>query len=120
MSPDRSLAVLLVSQPGIMHNTLHSILQSLPNVKVSDATGALTAFEFLERQQIDVVVIDANIPLAERLALLERAKKHFPYVRCVVVTITTKNHHLLTMAGADGLLLRDCLPQDMEAVMLGV
>lgn len=116
-SPTRQLTVLLVSQPGIMHNTLYSILQSLPNALVSEASGALSAYDFLESQPTDALVIDANLPLAERVALLERAKRQFPHVRSLVLTTTARHHELLRQAGADQVLMQNCSRHDIEAAV---
>jgi DNA-binding NarL/FixJ family response regulator len=110
--------VLLVSQPGIMHKTLQTILQSIPGALVVGANGALTAYELLEREYIDVVVVDANNPLEERLALLARIKKQFPQIRCIVLTTTSRNQHRLSAAGADTILLQNCSRQDMETAVL--
>ena len=110
-------SVLLVSQPGIMHNTLYSILQSLPDTSVAEANGALSAYDYLESEQVDAVLIDANIPLAERLALLARIKGQFPHVRSLVLTLTARHHNLLCSAGADKVLLQNCSLADIEAAV---
>jgi DNA-binding NarL/FixJ family response regulator len=117
LSPAKQITVLLVSQPGIMHNTLHSILQSLSRAKVTDADGALGAYDFLEKHHTDALVIDANIVLGERLALLARIKKEYPNVRSLVLTTTARHHALLTSAGADKVLQQNCSPQEIEAAL---
>ena len=118
LTPAKQITVLLVSQPGIMHNTLHSILQSLPEAKVAASDGALSAYGFLEQNRIDALLIDANIALAERLALLSRVKKEYPHVRSLVLTTTARHHELLTRAGADKVLQQNCSPQEIEAAVL--
>jgi DNA-binding NarL/FixJ family response regulator len=118
ISTARQLMVLLVSQPGIMHKALYSILQSLPDAIIMDTNGALTAYDFLERQRADVVVIDANIPLAERVALLARLEKQFPQVRTIVLTTTKRHHQVLREAGAELILMQNCSRQDIETAVL--
>jgi DNA-binding NarL/FixJ family response regulator len=118
LSTARKITVLLVSQPGIMRNTLFSILHSFPNVLILSATGALTAYDLLEREPADVVVIDANLPLEEREALLGRAKKQFPGARTLVLTTTTKHHWRLKGAGADCILLHNSSRKEIETAVL--
>ena len=118
LSAARQITVLLVSQPGIMHNTLYSILQSFPHAFILSANGALSAYDLLERQPADVVVIDANLPLEEREALLGRAKKQFPRARMLVLTTTTKNHKRLKGAGADCILLQNSSRKEIETAVL--
>jgi DNA-binding NarL/FixJ family response regulator len=116
-TPAEQVVVLLVSQPGIMHNTLCSILRSLPNALVAETSGALSAYDYLESGPADAVIIDANIPLAERLALLTRVKAQFPDTHCLVLTMTARNHRLLGCAGADRVLLQNCSTADIEAAV---
>jgi DNA-binding NarL/FixJ family response regulator len=78
----------------------------------------LTAYDFLERQRADVVVIDANIPLAERVALLARLEKQFPQVRTIVLTTTKRHHQVLREAGAELILMQNCSRQDIETAVL--
>lgn len=117
LSSIRPVTVLLVSQPGIMHNTLYSILQNLPNTLVAQAYGALTGFDFLESGQADAVLIDANIPLPERIALIKRICERFPQVRSIVLTATTRNHLALTTAGAAKILSLDCSPDAIRSAV---
>lgn len=117
ITPARQIIVLLVAEPGIMHQSLYSILQSFPGALIAQASGALTAYDHLQDQAVDALVIGANLPLAERVALLERVRKQFSPLRCVVLTTTTRNHELLREAGADAVLLQDCTPQDIRAAL---
>lgn len=113
--PDnKPITVLLVSQPGIMHNVLHSILQSVSSATVLDANGAFTAYALLETQPVDVIVIDANIPFAESQALITRIKNNFPHIQCLAFTATAKEKRLLQSAGADKILFQDCSLQEIE------
>lgn len=117
LSPAKQITVLLVSEPGIMHNTLYSILQTIPNAIVADVNGALSGLDFLEQQPVDAVVIDANIPLSERVALIMRIQQRFPLIRSVVLTSTSRNHRVLVDAGADSVLQQNCLRRDIEAAV---
>ena len=113
--PDnKPITVLLVSQPGIMHNVLHSILQSVSSATVLDANGAFTAYTLLETRPVDVIVIDTNIPFAESQALITRIKSKLPHIQSLAFTATTKEKHLLQTAGADKILFQDCSLQEIE------
>ncbi len=116
-SPDQPATVLLVSQPGVMRSALYSILQSLPGALVMNSDGALSACDHLEREQTDSVIIDANLPLSERVALLARIKKQFPQVFCLVLTTTARHHQLLKEAGADLILMQNCSRQEIKTAV---
>jgi len=116
-SPAKRLLIMLVSQPGVVHNTLYSMLQSLPDVNVLDAAGALTAYTLIKQQAVEVVVIDANLPVVERATLIGYIKQVSPQTKCLVLTATSRHHDLLWTAGADGILHQNCSLQEVETAV---
>ena len=117
LSQAKPIAILLVSEPGIMHNTLYSILQTIPNAVVAEVNGALSALDFLERKKVDAVIIDANIPQSERVALILRIRRLFPYIRSIVLTTTERNHSALVSVGVDTVLPQNCVRKDIEVAI---
>ena len=111
------LSVVLVSHPGIMHNTLLSMLESLPCTTVLGASGALSALDLLNQNRADTVVIDANLPLDEKVTLLKQIKRDFAHMRCIVLTTTTRNHHILRDVGADVLLSQNSSWREFETAV---
>ena len=111
--------VVLVSYPGITHNTLAGTLASFACLEVLPAAGALSAVEMLSRVSPDAVVIDANLPQEETLALLKYIKRDRTRARCIVLTTTTRNHHELKTAGADAVLFDNCSMRQLEAAVCG-
>jgi len=101
------ISVLLVSLPGNLRNSLLSMLNSLPDIEiVGSASGGLSAYELLKVQDVKLVVIDANLPKDEVLALLHHIRMSKTEVRSVVLTMTTKKSAEFTSAGADVVLPR--------------
>ena len=112
--------VVLVSHPGITHNTLAGALASFDCIDVLPAAGALSAVEMLRRISPDAVVIDANLPQEETLALLKYIKRDRTQARWIVLTTTTRNHHELKTAGADAVLFDNCSMRQLEAAVCGL
>jgi len=117
LNPQEKRTAVLVSQPGITHNTLRSMLASLPCVHVLDAAGALSGYDLLEHEPIDAVVIDSNVPQAETLALLKHIKQESPRTRCIVLTTTNRNHNQLLTIGVDVLFLQNCSLRELETAV---
>jgi CheY-like chemotaxis protein len=109
--------VVLVSHPGITHNTLAGVLASFACLTVLPAAGALSAVDMLRRAAPDAIVIDANLPQEETLALLKYIKLDRTRMRCVVLTTTTRSHRELKSAGADIVLLDNCSASQLEAAV---
>jgi len=110
----KNKTVVLVSLPGVRHNVFLNLLRALPQTSVCEAYGALSAFEFIEINQVDVIVIDTNIPFAERLALIARIKNNFPHIQCLAFITTSKEKRLLESAGADKILFQGYSLQAIE------
>ena len=109
--------VVLVSYPGITHNTLAVTLASFACMEVLPAAGALSAVEMLKRNSPDAVVIDTNLPQEETLALLKYIKRDRAQARCIVLTTTAKHHHELKSAGADAVLFDNCSMRQLETAV---
>lgn len=113
------ITAVLVSLPGIMHNTLLSMLETLPCATVLAASGALSAYDLLKQHGADTVVIDANLPLDEKVSLLRQIRRDLPQMRCVVLTNTSRNHQILVEAGADALLPQSASWREFQAAVCG-
>lgn len=99
---------LLVSVPGNMQDGLQAMLRSLPHIEVvAVASGSLTAYDLLQKHLVDLLVIDANLPRDEVLALLHRVKQNYPQIRCIVLTFTYQEDAEFLASGADVILNRD-------------
>jgi len=109
--------VVLVSHPGITHNTLTGVLAALPCIDVVPAAGALSTLGMLRRVSPDALVIDANLPHEETLALLKYIKRDRAQTRCIVLTTTSRNHNQLKAAGADVVLFDNCSTRQLEAAV---
>ena len=113
-----SKTIVLVSQPGIAHNVLLNLLRTLPQTSVHETYGALSAFEFIESNHVDAIIVNANLFLTERLALVRRIKSCFPFIQCIVLTMTTRNHESIRTSGADQILMQDTSLAEMERTIL--
>ena len=67
---------------------------------------------------MDVVVVNANVLLSEKLALVRRIKSRFSSIRCIVLTVTTRDHESIRTSGADQVLLEDTSLGEMERMIL--
>jgi DNA-binding NarL/FixJ family response regulator len=91
-----------------MHDALRTLLKSQPNMEiVGSAGGGLSAFELLMEKEVQLVVIDAGLPLEEVLALLRLVKATEPSTRRLVLTVNGKDDKELLSAGADIILPRN-------------
>ena len=101
-------STVLVSQPGILCDSMHIMLKSLPPIEVVEiASGCLSASKLLNKEALQLMVLDATLPEEEVLELLDRVKKNYPHVPVLTLAMTTKHRETLVAAGADSVILRN-------------
>jgi len=92
-------------------------LEFLPVDVIGVATGGLSALEILKGGQPDLVIIDANLPYEEKLALLKHIHTEYPRVRCLTVSETSRDRANLIARGADFSLLSLDVPRELSNVI---
>jgi DNA-binding NarL/FixJ family response regulator len=107
MTTSDEIRIICVSEPGMMQEALHALLGALPHIKiVGQASGGLSALHLLSRCEADVVVIDANIPVEEMLALVQSINALRPPVASFVFAAARSQMRLALASGATAALPR--------------
>jgi DNA-binding NarL/FixJ family response regulator len=118
MMSGQKMQALLVSLPGLVREATCATLASLGGVSlVGSASGALTATHLLQHLQVDLLLVDANLPDEEVQALLRWAKEHYPQMQCLVMTMTSRQRTQALAWGADAAIQRFDLSSQLPAVL---
>ena len=114
--------VVFVSEPGVMQEAMHTVLTTLPQITIAGlASGSLSALQMLARCEADVIIIDANIPVDEMLALVRSIHTAYPRVACIALTSTRNQMRLALAEGARAALPRSSPSQQIgEAIQTAV
>jgi two-component system, chemotaxis family, chemotaxis protein CheY len=85
MSADKNMKILVVDDFSTMRRIVKNILKQLSFVNIVEADDGSTALEMLQREKIDLVVSDWNMPKMTGLELLKSiraddALKHIPFL----------------------------------------
>lgn len=114
------LATLIASVPGIAEQSLRATLDSLPSVRVvGTAAGCLSALRIVQQRQVDLVVIDSNLPLEDVHVFLRQLKRDGLKTRSLVLAATTAHVRAALAAGADAALRRDASIRQLGEVVAG-
>ena len=106
----------LVSQPGPICDATCATLARTPRLRlVAIAHGALSATQMLQRLELDLILLDANLPEDEVVALLhwltdQEKTDQEKTVKILVATATSGLLHQALAFGADDAVRRDELP----------
>ena len=114
------LATVIASVPGIAEQSLRATLDALPLVRVvGTAAGCLSALRMVQQRQVDLVVIDSNLPLEDVHVFLRQLKQEGLNTRSLVLAATTAHVRAALAAGGDAALRRDVSIRQLGAVLAG-
>jgi DNA-binding NarL/FixJ family response regulator len=112
--PD-AIRVMLVDRQHLFRTSLCKVLNREGLNVVADVATAGEALDVLEREHVDVVLLDLNTPDMAGPAATGRIAAAAPDVTLLVLTASTQNEDVLgaLVAGASGYLLKDGAVEDI-------
>lgn len=104
------IRVLLVEDQGMVLGALAALLDLETDIEVAGTAGsAAEALGLLERNGVDILLTDIEMPGGSGLELAATVRRRFPAVRVVILTTFARPGYLRRAleAGAAGYLLKD-------------
>ncbi len=87
---DTSIKVLIVDDFATMRRILKNILKQLGFKNILEADDGTTALEVLEKQDIDLIISDWNMPKMSGLDLLKRVRADEKYSKHPFLMVTAE------------------------------
>ena len=88
---------------------LNSLLGQLENIEVAGAvSNAFDAIPFLKKNQIDVILLDINLPDISGIDLCKKIHKEFPEIKILGISTFSERSYISRMIenGASGYLIK--------------
>jgi DNA-binding NarL/FixJ family response regulator len=104
------IKLLLVDDHKLIRDGIRSLLDVEKEFEiVSEAEHGKQALELLDKHDIDIVVIDINMPVMGGIEATEKISKQFPNVSVLALTMLNEEQHIRQMlkAGAAGYILKN-------------
>ena len=117
------LRVALVDSHPIVRVGLRLVLEQDPGLRVvAEASTGREALRLLHETAPDVAIVDLNLPDVGGLQVTRAIKQTFPRTRVLIVSAFADPEHVVGLleAGADGYLLKSCLPDELRAGVLRI
>jgi DNA-binding NarL/FixJ family response regulator len=118
--------ILIVDDHTMIRDGIRSILHEQDNyVIVGEASNGKIALEFIEKFDVDIVIMDINMPVLNGIECTTIISERYPSVRVLTLTMHDEELYLAKMmeAGAVGYILKDSgrdeLLKAIEAIVLG-
>jgi two-component system chemotaxis response regulator CheB len=107
MQPNTPIKVMIVDDSSLIRSILSKALETSPEIKVcKQAANGLLAIDLLKQNDIDVLILDVELPEMDGITALPKLLKISPLVKIIMVsTLTQKNAPItiecLTLGAAD-------------------
>ena len=109
--------LLVVDDHQLFRKSLVSLLAIFPiNLTFFEAGSGLEALDKLNSDQIDIVLLDIQMPSLNGIDCLRKIKELHPQVKVIILTQFDEPAlivHVVAL-GADGFLLKDTSPNELE------
>ena len=111
------MRIILVDDHHLFGQSLYSLLIQMPDVQhITVFKRGQEVLDFLENNEVDVVLSDLQMPLMSGIELTTQIHQHFPEVRVLILTVDDEPHKIrqAIAAGASGYLLKDTDRAELE------
>lgn len=90
------------------------------SVKFSAINGSNLLEKLEENHNIDVVLMDVEMPVLNGIETTEIIKKKYPHIKIIMLTVFDNDEHIFNAikAGADGYLLKEVNAKDLHTGIL--
>lgn len=117
MTPEKSIRVLLADDHKMFLGGLQLIVDALDHTKVvGSVANGKAALLFLARNEVDLVILDLNMPVLNGLDTCKVIKKEMPHVKVLVLSMVAEIPIIkrVIKCGAMGFLLKESGKEKIE------
>lgn len=116
-----SFEIILADDHAVIVEGVKAVLKSHSRLKVKgDFSNANSLLEFLSKDKADLILLDIDIPGADKLNLLKKIKLRFPQTKVVIFTMHKGMNYFLEAKklGADSYVLKSDLISFLPTILL--
>lgn len=86
------------------------------SVKIIAENGKILLEKLKEYHQVDIVLMDIQMPEMDGILATEEVKKKYPHIKVIMLTVFDDDENIFRaiQAGADGYLLKETGPEELE------
>lgn len=89
---------------------------------VGETSNGRELLDLLKKIEVDIVILDIRMPVMDGTEALSIIKTRFPAIKVVILSFYNDLFYIKesVMNGARGYLTKDCLPEELEKVIINV
>lgn len=111
------MKILLVDDHRLIRDAIHSYMEDDSEYQVvGEASHGQEAIRILEEREVDVVLMDINMPIMGGLDCTKEIVKRWPHIKVLTLSMMSDNQHIKQMmgAGASGYVLKNCTEKELK------
>ncbi|MEQ9305174.1 MAG: response regulator transcription factor [Marinoscillum sp.] len=119
----RDIKTLLADDHAIVMEGLKEVLSADEEISVVGTVGnGEEAIRFVKHNQVDIVILDINMPVMDGISCARILKKDFPEVKIIVLTMYAQKSFVeeIVKIGIDGCLLKNNTGKELIDAILRV
>ena len=110
------IKILIVDDQNFTRQALQAILESEPDFEiVGEATNGIEAFEYTDKADVDIILVDLEMPEMNGLTLAKIVRQRFPSIKVIILSSHDDEDTInaAVEAGAKGYLLKSTPAQEI-------
>lgn len=119
----QNIKILLVDDHQVLLDSLHLLLSTIPAVEVvGKLNDSRLVLEFLEKNEVDLVLSDLHMPHTSGIDLVLKIKQQFQHVRVILLTMAEDAFHIkeAIRVGVCGYILKKSGKDEIEKALATV
>jgi len=111
------MKILLVDDHRLIRDAIRSYMEDDDEYEiVGEASQGQEAIRTLEALEVDVVLMDINMPIMGGIECTKEIKKRWSKIKVIALSMMSDNQHIKQMmgAGASGYVLKNCTEKELK------
>lgn len=112
-----NIKVLLVDDHQIVRDGLKTLMESQHGLDIiAEAEDGMKALEACQKHEIDLIIMDINMPEMDGIDATKTIKEKYPDVKVLALTMSDSDVHIRKMieAGASGYILKNAGREELK------
>ena len=121
--PSPPYRIVVVDDHSLFRSGLINLIRDMDSFQIAGQAGdGREALNVIQDTEPDLVLVDVNMPEMNGIQVVKSVRETNQSIRLVMLTISKQEEDLMgaIQAGADGYILKNAEPEDLEEALRGV
>jgi len=117
------ISIFIVDDHPIVVEGLRSVIEKLEGHQIAGAAGnAIDAIDWLKKVQVDVLLLDINLPDINGIDLCKKVRSEFPSIKVLGISTFSERSYISRMIqnGAHGYLIKSASQEEIAEAIASV